>query len=142
MATNDDSSRDSTRDDERKEKEEKLKGFVTDAVKKLFTVGVGAAFMTEESIRKYLNDVKLPRDVLGTLLQSANRSKEELMNTVTDEVVNVIKKIDFVKEASRFVEDHKFKISAEIEVVKKEGVDPDSGESTGESSFETKVKMT
>jgi len=30
-----------------------------------------------------------------------------------------VQKIDFVKEASRFVEEHKFRITAEIDVVKK-----------------------
>ena len=42
------------------------------------------------------------------------------MNRVGNEIVKVISKIDFVKEASRFVEEHKFKISAEVEVLKKE----------------------
>ena len=42
------------------------------------------------------------------------------MNVVTNEVVNVIKKIDFVKEAARFVEEHKFRVTAEIEVLKRD----------------------
>lgn len=102
-----------------KEAGENAKGIVSETIKKLFTAGVSAAFLTEESIRAYLKEVKLPREVLGSLLQGANKSKEELMNVVTNEVVNVIKKIDVVEEASRFVEEHKFKISAEIEVVRK-----------------------
>src|SRR3989344_5387918 len=105
--------------DEESKNGDSVKAIVSETIKKLFTAGVSAAFMTEESIRYYLKELKLPKDVLGSLLNGANKSKEELMNVVTNEVVNVIKKIDFVAEASRFVEDHKFKISAEIEVVKK-----------------------
>ena len=89
-----------------------MRGLVTETVKKIFTAGVSAAFLTEESVRAYLKDIRLPKDVIGTLLQGANKSKEELMNAVTNEVVNVIKKIDFVEEASRFVEDHKFRFCA------------------------------
>ena len=103
------------------ESDASVRSFVTETVKKLFTAGVGAAFMTEESIRRYLKDIKLPGDVLNSLLHSASKSKEELMNVVTNEVVNVIKKIDFVEEASRFVEEHKFRVTAEIEVVRKNG---------------------
>ena len=99
--------------------EEKGAG-ITDIVKKIATAGIGAAFMTEEGIRNYLNGAKLPKDVVGLLLQGANRSKDEMMNIVSNEVINIIRKIDFVEEASRFVENHKFKISAEIEVTKKE----------------------
>ncbi len=92
---------------------------VGDALKKLLSVGLGAAFLTEDMIRSYLQELKLPKDVLQLLLQQATRSKDELMNRVGNETIKLISKIDFVKEASRFVENHKFKVSAEIEVIKK-----------------------
>ena len=94
-----------------------------EAFKKVLTAGLGAAFMTEESIRAYLGELKLPKDVLNGLLQNASKSKEELMNKVGNEVTRMISKIDFVKEASRFVEEHKFKVQAEVEVVKKDKSD-------------------
>jgi hypothetical protein len=103
------------------DKEASLKGLLGEGVKKLFTAGISAAFMTEESIRTYLQDLKLPKEVLNLILQNAAKSKEQLMNRVGNEISAVIKKIDFVDEASRFVEGHKFKISAEIEVIKKNG---------------------
>ena len=88
--------------------------------KKLFSVGTAAAFMTEESIRQTLGEMKLPSNIIQTILSNASKSKEELMNRVGTEVTKVISKIDFVKEATKFIETHKFKISAEIEVKKKE----------------------
>lgn len=90
-----------------------------DLLKKLISAGVGAAFMTEESIRTYLSELKLPKEVLNLLLQGAQKSKDELMDRVGNEVIKIVRKIDFVHEASRFVEEHKFRISAEIDVVKK-----------------------
>ena len=90
-----------------------------DIVKKVLTAGIGAAFMTEEGIRSYMNNMKLPKDVVNLLLAGANKSKQDMVDRVTDEVVKIIKKIDFVEEASRFVEEHNFKVSAEIEVIKK-----------------------
>jgi hypothetical protein len=99
--------------------EEAKGGLLTEGLKKLFTVGVSAAFLTEESLRNYIQDLKLPKEVLNVLLQSAAKSKDQLMSRVGNEVISIIQKIDFVKEASRFVETHKFKVSAEIEVVKK-----------------------
>jgi hypothetical protein len=92
---------------------------MSDLLRKLVSAGIGAAFMTEESIRNYVGEMKLPKDAVNFLLQGANKSKEELMNRVGNEVIKIINKIDFVKEASRFVEEHKFRISAEIDVVKK-----------------------
>ena len=93
---------------------------ISEVVKKIVSAGIGAAFMTEENIRSYLGNIKLPKDVMHVLLQNANKSKQELLDRVTNEVVKIVKKIDFVEEASRFVEEHKFKVSAEIEVIRKE----------------------
>ncbi len=95
-------------------------GQLGDTIKKILTTGLTAAFMTEESIRGFVGELKLPKESLNLLLQGAMKSKEELMNRAGNEIVKVISKIDFVKEASRFVEEHKFKISAEVEVLKKD----------------------
>lgn len=105
--------------------------FVADTLRKLFTAGVSAAFMTEESIRSFVSEMKLPKETLHLLLQGASKSKDELMNRVGREVVGIISRIDFVKEASRFVEEHKFKITAEIEVTRKDessGKEPTGGQ--------------
>jgi hypothetical protein len=93
---------------------------LTEALKKIVTAGLGAAFMTEESIRAYVSELKLPKDVLNLLLQQASKGKEEVVNRAGNEIAKIFSKIDFVKEVSRFAEEHKFKISAEIEVLKKE----------------------
>ena len=98
---------------------------VPETLKKLFTAGLGAAFMTEESIRSFVSELRLPKETLHLLLQGASKSKDELMNRVGRELINVVSKIDFVKEASRFVEEHKFKVTAEVEVTRKKK--PDGG---------------
>jgi hypothetical protein len=91
-----------------------------ETLKKVFATGVSAAFMTEENIRSYLTELKLPKEFLNILLQQANKSKEELMGRVGKEISGVLSRIDVVKELSKFAENHKFKITAEIEILKKE----------------------
>ena len=103
---------------------------VGDTLKKLFTAGVSAAFMTEESVRSFVSEMKLPKETLNMVLQGAAKSKEQMMDRVGREIVGIISKIDFVKEASRFVEEHKFKISAEIEVTKRDAVRAQDATST------------
>jgi len=96
------------------------KSLLSDALKKVFTAGVSAAFMTEESIRSYLGDMKLPKEVIQLLLSSASKSKDEITQKMSKELVAMIQKIDLVKEFSKFAETHKFKISAEVEILKKD----------------------
>lgn len=99
------------------------KSILSDTLKKVFTAGVSAAFMTEESIRGYLQELKLPKEILSLLVQSANKSKDEITQKVSKEVIGIFQKIDWVKELSRFAETHKFKINAEIEIIKKNNLD-------------------
>lgn len=96
------------------------KGLLGETLKKVFTTGVSAAFMTEESIRNYLQEIKLPKEILNILLQSANKSKDEITNRVAKEITQIFNKIDWVSELAKFAETHKFKISAEIDIVKKD----------------------
>lgn len=93
---------------------------IGETVKKLFTAGVSAAFMTEESVRSYLAELKLPKEILNVVVQGASKSKDEITNRVSKEVIGILQKIDVVKEFSRFAETHKFKITAEIEIQKKD----------------------
>lgn len=90
-----------------------------EALKKVLTAGVSAAFMTEESIRSYLGELKLPKDVLNLLIQGASKSKDEITQKVSKEAIAMIQKIDWTKELSKFAEDHTFKISMEIDIKKK-----------------------
>jgi len=129
-------SRDKGRKSSNEDSEEEAIPKWGEMIRKVMSVGLGAAFMTEESIRHVVTELKLPKEVLSTLLQGASRSKEEFLNRVGNETIKLISKIDFVKEASRFVEEHKFKIQAEIEVVKKHPTE-DSG-----LQLKTRVKIT
>ena len=107
-------------DDKRDDRKDDRTGIgLTDTVKKLFTAGVSAAFMTEESVRQYLAELKLPKEILNLVIQGANRSKEEITQRVSKEAIGIIQKIDFVKEFSRFAETHKFHLTMDIEIIKR-----------------------
>ncbi len=60
-----------------------------------------------------------PKDLLSIAINQVTRTKDDISNRVTQEMIALIRKIDFVKEISKFAEDHKFKVSAEIEIIKK-----------------------
>lgn len=111
---------DSHKKDDKEHSSADLKGLLGDTVKKVFTAGVSAAFMTEESLRAYVSELKLPKEALNLLIQGAQKSKDEMTERVTKEVLSLVQKIDFVKEASKFAETHKFKITAEIDIIKKD----------------------
>ena len=110
--------------DDKDGKKDEKNNLLGETLKKVMTAGVSAAFMTEEGVRSYLAELKLPKEILNVLIQGANKSKDEITQRVTKEAIGILQKIDFVKEVSRFAETHKFKITAEIDIVKKEKPEP------------------
>ena len=84
--------------------EEKKDPKLTETLKKILTAG---------------SPSDISKELLGTIVGQVLKTKDDITLKATNEMISLIQKIDFVKEFSKFAENHKFKISAEIEVTKK-----------------------
>lgn len=76
-----------------------------------------------ETIKKILtagSPSEISKELLGTVVGQVLKTKDDITLKATSEMISLIQKIDFGKEFSKFAENHKFKISAEIEVTKKD----------------------
>ena len=64
-------------------------------MKKVLTVGVGALFLTEESLRGLIGDFKVPKELLGGILESAAKTKNEFLQNLSRDVMSrVSEKVD------------------------------------------------
>ena len=64
-------------------------------MKKVLTVGVGAIFLTEESLRGLVSEFKLPKELLTAILESANKTKSEFLRGMSNEIISrVMEKVD------------------------------------------------
>src|SRR5690606_3647155 len=89
----------SDEDKNNKEKgNESDKPWWSEAVRDLTAVGLGTVFMTEEAVRNYLKDRKLPKDVMAALLESVSKKKEDFSGILSREVAKAFSNIDFSKE--------------------------------------------
>lgn len=74
-------------------------------LKKAITVGIGAAFLTEESLRSLVGEMKLPKELISNLLASANNTKSEFLNKISsdmiDKIMAQVKPADLVQEILR-----------------------------------------
>lgn len=105
---------------------------LTETLKRLLVSGISGALLTEDMIRSYLQDLKIPKDVLQMFIQAASKQKDDMQLKVTKEISGLLKKIDWVSEVSRFAETHKFKITAEIEILKKTKEAPEATKTSKE----------
>ena len=84
--------------------DEKKDPKLTETLKKILTAG---------------SPTEISKELLGTIVSQILKTKDDITLRATNEMISLIQKIDFVNEFSKFAENHKFKVSAEIEVIKK-----------------------
>ena len=69
---------------------EDLQSKAGDFVRKVLTVGVGTVFLTEEALRNLVSEVKLPKELLTGLLDSAGRTKNEFLGKLSEEIMQKV----------------------------------------------------
>ena len=99
--------------------DDKDRSSLGDSLKKLISVGVGAAFLTEEAIKNLVGDIPLSKDVISGLLQQAKTSKEDFIKSIREEVLKNLKSIDPKALLHEVLEDYDISITAKVNFEKK-----------------------
>lgn len=89
-------------------------------IKKVVSVGIGAAFMTEESVKKILEDLPLPKEILNGLVSNAKGAKEDFTNGIREEIKSYLSKVDATKIASELLEKYDIEVEAKFSFKKKD----------------------
>lgn len=97
----------------------KDKAGIADIINKVVSVGVGAAFMTEESVKSLLGDLPLPKDIVNGLVQNAKGAKEDFSKNIREEFGKYLSKVDVEKLVDYIAENYDLK--ADISLKKKPG---------------------
>lgn len=93
------------------------KGFVPDFVRRMAWAGIGAVFMSEEGIRRLSGQLKLPKEALGFLLSQAEKTKDEIGKTVSDEVRKLLQSDRLRDEMLRMIGGMTIEVRAEVRLV-------------------------
>ena len=76
-----------------------------------------------EALKKIISSgspTEISKEIIGTVVGQAVKAKDDITLKVSNEMIALVRKIDFVKEFAKFAENHKFKITAEVEILKKD----------------------
>ncbi len=92
---------------------------IGDIIKKVVSVGIGAAFMTEESVKKILDDLPLPKDIISGLVQNAKGAKEDFSKSIREEIKHYLSSVDASKIATDVLEKYDIEVEAKFRFKKK-----------------------
>lgn len=99
----------------------KDKPWWSEVVKDVTAAGLATIFMTEEGVRGYLREKKLPKELITLFMDGFSKKKDNLYEMLTREFGKVLSKTDISKEFQKFLETHEVDLHAKISFKKKEG---------------------
>ena len=85
-----------------------------DLFRRVLVSGVGALFMTEEGIRSMVREAKLPKEVIGSVLAQADRTKAEIARAVSGEVRSFLESTRMREELVRMLTQVRLEVRAEV----------------------------
>ena len=92
-----------------------------ESLKSVVGTTVAAAFLTEDAIKSLLQDLPLPKEMVGGLVKNAKGVKEDFISAVQEEVREKINKIDPKRLIEEVVNNYDFEVNATISLKKKDG---------------------
>lgn len=105
-----------------------------DLARRALMTGIGAVFMSEETLKSSLTDMKLPKEAMGYVVAQADRTKKEIVAAIARETREFLSKLEVDKMLAKALVGNTIEISTRIRVVPKEG-----GEAGFESSTQSRV---
>lgn len=93
---------------------------LTDILKKVASIGIGAAFMTEDAIKAVVGELPLPKDIVNGLLDSAKQQKDDVVNSVKSEFKTYLSKVDPTKEIDKVLDKYEIRVDAKLTFHRKE----------------------
>ena len=92
-------------------------------VRELAMTGLATFFMTEDSVRKYLKELRLPKEMAAILLETITKRKDDFYGLVAKEVGKVFSRADIAKEVEKFLKTHNVHINATVSFDAKSSAD-------------------
>jgi hypothetical protein len=90
---------------------------ISDLVKKAIVSGLGSVFMTEEGIRSYLSEIKLPKEAAQFILGQVTKTKEEMFKVVTAEIRSFLDEIQFDEVLKKLLTGISLELSTKVRFV-------------------------
>ena len=93
---------------------------LADVVKKVISIGVGAAFMTEEAVRSVVKDLPLPKEIVTGLIDNAKGARTDFTAGIQEEVRKHLSKVDPRQMAEDILDNYDIEVKATFSFKKKD----------------------
>ncbi len=92
-----------------------------DMARKALMTGIGAVFMSEESLRGHLSEMKLPKEAMGYVVNQADKTKNEIIDVVGREARAFFARLEVDKVVGKMLVGTTIEINTKIRIMPKDG---------------------
>ena len=87
---------------------------LSEKAKKVIINSLEAVLFTQENILRILKELKLPKEVINTLLQQFEKNKEEFIQALANQFGAVLREVDITKLMKKLISGLTVKVNAEV----------------------------
>ena len=92
-----------------------------DLARKALMTGIGAVFMSEDSVRTQLSEMKLPKEAMGAVINTADKTKKEIIDVIARETRAFLSRLEVEQMVGRILVGTTIEINTRIRIMPKEG---------------------
>src|SRR5262245_66291788 len=81
----------------------RLEGLLPETVRKALITGLGALFMTEESLRNLVTEMRLPKEAVSYLVKQADQARGQLFDVVSKEIRTFLESVNLAQELQKIL---------------------------------------
>ena len=92
----------------------RLEGLMPEVLKRTISSSVGGLLMTEETVRELIKEFKLPKDALTYLISQSEKTREEIVRIISQEVRYYLENANMSEVIGEFLHNSTIEISTKI----------------------------
>jgi hypothetical protein len=95
----------------------RLESVIPDLIKKAVIGGVERGYASAESLREFISEQKLPKEIVNALFSQIDETKNGLFRVVAKEIRNFLEAVDWQRELQKLLTTVSFEIKTEIRFI-------------------------
>src|SRR5215472_5559529 len=131
--------------DDRGSRRRRLEGVIPELIKRAVEIGVEKAVEAPDTLKHYINDLKLPKEVAAYLLSQVEETKNGLFRVVAKEMRDFLEHANLAGEMQKLLTTVQFEISTTVRFKPNDSKnaegDPEDGDPKGMPKADVKTDL-
>jgi hypothetical protein len=110
----------------------RLEGVIPELLKRAIEIGVDRAQHSPESLKNFVGELKLPKEIVSYILQQVDETKNGLFRVVADEIRGFLETSNLSGEMKKMLTTVQFEINTTVRFTPNDGPEPNADGTPGE----------